>query len=260
MTVAVVGAGLIGTSVALAAERADPGGRVVMLDRGDSLDATGEADLVVLATPVDVILDLIGGQAERLRGRIVTDVGSTKRAIVTAAIQAGLTHFVGGHPMAGAATTGPSAARADLFDGRPWFLVPHGAAPEAVTRVRDWVSSLGARVVAFDDDGTAHDRVMAAVSHVPQVASSVLMRVIGEAVGVEGLQWAGQGCRDATRLADSAASVWEGILRTNAREIRPLLLALAEQLEDAAGALEDPSATERLFSAANRHRRTIGNA
>jgi prephenate dehydrogenase len=228
-----------------------------MLDRGDSLDPIADAGLVVLATPVDVILDLLRGHAERLRGRIVTDVGSTKRMIVAAARERGLERFVGGHPMAGSATAGAGDARGDLFDGRPWFLVPAGAAPEAHSRVHDFVSGLGARVVTFDDDGTAHDRVMAAVSHLPQVAASVLMNVIGEARSSNDLQWAGQGCRDATRLADSPSSVWRGILGTNAAELRPLLLELAEQLRCAADALEDRPAIDRLFSAANRHRRSI---
>jgi prephenate dehydrogenase len=260
MTVAIVGAGLIGTSVALAVRRGDADARVVMLDRGDSLDALAAASLVVLATPVDVILELLRSQTARLRGRVVTDVGSTKRAIVAAARQAGLVDFVGGHPMAGVATTGPAAARADLFDDRPWFLVPHGATQETVQRVHAFVRGLGARVVTVDDDGATHDRVMAAVSHAPQVAASVLMNVIGEAVGPNGLQWAGQGCRDTTRLAASSASVWRGILSTNAVEVQPLLLELADQLRGIAETLDDRSAVERLFAAANRHRRSIGDS
>jgi prephenate dehydrogenase len=256
MNVAIVGAGLIGTSVALAARRGNPDTHVVTLDRGDSLGALASADLVVLATPVDVILDLLHSTRE-LRDLVVTDVGSTKRAIVAAARETGLIHFVGGHPMAGAATTGPAAARADLFDDRPWFLVPHGAPPQAVGRVRDFVTTLGARPVIFDDDGSVHDQVSAALSHVPQVAATVLMKVIGEAVGADGMQWAGQGCRDMTRLAASPPSVWEAILATNRDEVRPLLRQVADELTAIADRLDDTETVRRVFDAARAHRRAL---
>jgi prephenate dehydrogenase len=258
LTVAIVGAGLIGTSVALAARRADAEARVVTLDRGDSLDGATGADLVVLATPVEVIIDLLA--SNRFRDAVITDVGSTKRLIVTAAREAGLSQFVGGHPMAGAASTGPAAARADLFDRRPWFLVPHGAGGDAVTRVREFVSSLGARLVTFDDDGAEHDRLMAAVSHLPQVTASALMKVVGEAAGAGGLQWAGQGLADTTRLSASAASVWRSILATNAAELRPLLHRLAAELTTMADGLDDAAVVQQLFDAAGAYRRALDAA
>jgi prephenate dehydrogenase len=257
MTVAVVGAGLIGTSVALAVRRRQPEARVIMLDRGDSFEAIAGADLVVLAAPVGVIIHLLETESDRLRDRVVTDVGSTKRAIVRAAREVGLSHFVGGHPMAGAAASGPGAARGDLFDGRPWFLVPRGALPDATARVREFVTLLGAHAVMFDDDGAAHDRLMAAVSHLPQVTASSLMALVGDAVGSDGLAWAGAGLRDTTRLAASASSIWRDVLATNADEVRPLLLALADALRDLAGRLDDDAAVDRLFASANRHRASL---
>jgi prephenate dehydrogenase len=257
LTVAIVGAGLIGTSVALAARRADAGARVVTLDRGDSLDGAAGADLVVLATPVEVIIDLLDIASHRFPDVVITDVGSTKRLIVTAAREAGLSQFVGGHPMAGAASTGPAAARADLFDGRPWFLVPHGAGGDAVTRVREFVGSLGARPVTFDDDGAEHDRLMAAVSHLPQVTASALMKVVGEAAGTAGLQWAGEGLNDTTRLSAGAASVWRSILVTNAAELRPLLHRLAAELTTMANGLDDEAVVQQLFEAAGAYRRAL---
>ena len=255
--IAIVGPGLIGTSVALAARRADPDTRVLTLDRGDSLDTIAGADLVVLATPVEVIIDLLRNAAHRFRDLVVTDVGSTKRAIVAAARESGVSHFVGGHPMAGATTAGPATARADLFDGRPWFLVPSAASPQATARVQEFVTGLGARVTRFDDDGTAHDRIMAAVSHLPQVVAAALMKIAGEAVGPEGLRWAGPGCRDTTRLAASSASMWESVLATKADQLRPLLQQLAGELAGMAERLDDAEAVRRLFEAANRQRRAL---
>jgi prephenate dehydrogenase len=254
---AVVGSGLIGTSVALAARRAAPDARVVTLDRGDSLDAVEGVDVIVLAAPVDAILQLLSEHAMRFRHAVVTDVGSTKRQIVNAATTAGITHFVGGHPMAGAASAGPSDARADLFDRKPWFLVPHRAPLETVGRVRSFIEQLGAQPVVFDDDGAEHDRLMAAVSHLPQVTAVALMKIVGDAVGEDGLRWAGAGCRDTTRLAGSAASVWRSILATNAPSLGPLLLALADELTRLAAALEAPDAADRVFDAANVYRRLL---
>jgi prephenate dehydrogenase len=258
MTVAIIGAGLIGTSVALAARRADAESKILTLDRGDSLDGIAGADLVILATPVDVILNLISDQAARFREVVVTDVGSTKRAIVTAARDAGLTRFVGGHPMAGDASSGPEAARADLFDGRAWFLVPYGARTTAIARVSEFIGSLRARPVVFEDDGAEHDQVMAAVSHLPQVTASALMKVVGDAVGLDGLRWAGQGLRDTTRLSSSPASVWHGILATNAAELRPLLRQLASDLALFADHLDDPAVVQQLFDRAAATRRALG--
>lgn len=257
MTVGIVGAGLIGTSVALAARRANPAARIVSIDRGEPLVSVAGADLVVLATPVDVILDLVRHHSGAFGDAVITDVGSTKRAIVQAARSAGLTSFVGGHPMAGAASSGPSGARADLFERRPWFLMPHGAAPDAVSTVRAFVERLGAQAVTFDDDGWEHDRLMAAVSHLPQIAATVLMRVVGDAAGADGLAFAGNGCRDTTRLAGSSAAIWEGVLATNKAALEPLLLAMADQLRDAARALDDGDRVRELFNQANQYRITL---
>lgn len=257
MKLAIVGAGLIGTSVSLAARRADPATDVVVLDRGDSLEPAANADLIVLAAPVDVILELLRGAAASLRHAIVTDVGSTKRLIVETAAAAHIPRFVGGHPMAGAAASGPTEARADLFERKPWFLVPHLAPAEAVDRVRAFVEQLGARPVVCDDDGSEHDRVLAAVSHLPQVVASILMKVVGDAVGEEGLRWAGAGCRDTTRLAASASSVWQSILATNAEALRPLIQTFAEELRRFGGALDTADATPRLMDAANEYRRLL---
>lgn len=254
MKLAVVGPGLIGTSVALAARRAWPDARLIEIDRGQSLERAAGAELVVLATPVDVIIDFLREQSTRFGDAVILDTGSTKRAIVAAARKAGLGNFVGGHPMAGAASSGPRDARPDLFDDKPWFLVPHGASAQSLSRAQTFVESLGARPVVLTDDGTEHDRVMAAVSHLPQAVACALMVAIGNAAGKRGLQWAGAGLRDTTRLAASSASMWESILATNARELHPLLTSLADALRELANHLDDPKAVRLLFETANRYR------
>jgi prephenate dehydrogenase len=270
MQIAIVGPGLIGRSIALATQRGSgpkdrgpglqpgqaPSTQITEIDRGDSLAPLQTADLVVLATPVDVILRTIHDHHDLLRPSVVVDVGSTKRAIVAAARDAGLTGFVGGHPMAGAATSGPAEARADLFDDRPFFLVRGDANARAWDTVQAFVRRLGARPVVATDDGEEHDRIMAAVSHLPQVVASALMVTAAEAAGSH-LDWAGSGLRDTTRLAESAPHVWQSILDTNADEVAPLLRAVAAQLEALADHLGDGRSAGELLGAARRARATL---
>ncbi len=180
---------------------------------------------------------------------LVIDTGSTKREIMAAAAQAGIPHFVGGHPMAGGTTL--ADARADLFDGRAWFLT-NPDSPEAVQRAAKFVEALGATPVVLPDRGEEHDRLMAAVSHLPQVTATMLMAIVARAVGPDNLHWAGGGLRDTTRLAASQADVWQSILASNRQELRPLLKQLASELAAFADRLDDPDAVTKLFDEANR--------
>ena len=249
---AVIGPGLIGTSVALAAARRWPGIAVRFVDVGDPLERVGDSQVVVLAMPVDAIITALPRLAAIVdRQALVVDTGSTKRAVMAAAAATGLSQFVGGHPMAGGTTTGPSAARADLFDGRVWFLA-NPDAPAAVQRAVEFVEALGARPVVLADRGDDHDRLMAAVSHLPQVVASALMVTVTRAVGEDGLQWAGQGLRDTTRLAGSTADVWGSIVATNSQEIRPLLRLMAAELVQLSERLDDRDAVRAFFDEASR--------
>lgn len=248
----VVGPGLIGTSVALAAARRWPGLAVRLVGRADPLEVVGDANVVVLAAPVDAIIATLPKLAPLvLPDSLVIDTGGTKHAVMRAAADAGLPQFVGGHPMAGGTGAGPAEARADLFDSRLWFL-SNSDAPDAVRRATQFVEALGARAVLLSDHGQEHDRIMAAVSHLPQVTASALMAVVARAVGPDHLQWAGAGLRDTTRLAASSAEAWESVLATNSAEIRPLLTRLAADLTLLADRLEDRAAIRRFFDEAAR--------
>jgi prephenate dehydrogenase len=210
------------------------------------------ADAIVLAAPVDAILALLPRlPALTGRARVITDTGSTKQAIAAAAADAGLTSFVPGHPMAGGTSSGPGQARADLFDGRPWLLFSRSASPQALAAATRFVGDLGADVITLADDGSEHDRLMAAISHLPQVVATLLAARVGDAVGQTGLRFAGGGLRDMTRLAASQASVWAPILATNAGALAPLLRALAADLEQAAAELDDRASIERRFARAH---------
>lgn len=247
---AIVGPGLIGTSIGLAAKRRWPDLQVHTVDRNDPLSAIGDALVVVLSAPVDAILEAIPRLPQVVHpNALVIDTGSTKRAIMAAASTAKIRHFVGGHPMAGG--TSVADARADLFDGRAWFLT-NPDAPDAVRRAAKFVEALGATPVVLHDHGEEHDRLMAAVSHLPQVTATMLMTIVARAVGADNLRWAGSGLRDTTRLAASQADVWQSVLVSNRHELRPLLKHLASELASFADQLEDPAAIRKLFDEANR--------
>jgi prephenate dehydrogenase len=246
---AIVGPGLIGTSVALAAKRKWPDLVIRAVNKGQSLSAISNALVVVLAAPVDAILDAIPQLPLVIQpNALVIDTGSTKRAIMAAAAKARIQQFVGGHPMAGG--TSLADARADLFDGRPWFLT-NPDAPEAVRRATKFVEALGGKPVVLSDRGEEHDRLMAAISHLPQVTASMLMTIVARTVGVDNLQWSGAGLRDSTRLAASPAAMWLSVLASNKGELKPLLKYLAAELSTFADHLDDPEAVRKLFDEAN---------
>jgi prephenate dehydrogenase len=246
--IGIVGLGLIGGSVALAARQLWPASLVIAVDNKDVLETAmrlhaidvaaddpvvlAEVDLVILAAPIRQNIELLGELDEHVRQpAVVTDTGSTKRAIVAAArtLPPKFT-FIGGHPLGGSAKGGLENARPDLFKGRPWLLTPTGDNGDAFEKLTAFVKALGA--VPRSIDAAAHDRVLAFLSHLPQLTASALMHVVGETVGQDGLALAGRGLADTTRLASSPAEIWRDIAATNADEIGPALDELIALLQD----------------------------
>ena len=277
---AVVGFGLIGGSIALAARRNLPSLRIVAIDNdpavietalrtnladegGEALSLAEGSDLVVLGAPVLPNIAILRSMADRIRGdALVTDVGSTKIETVEAArAMPARIRFVGGHPVAGAATGGVENVRRDLFHGRPWILTPLPEDDPQPTRRTDleaietFVRHLGAEPCRLTP--AEHDRLMAYVSHLPQLAVSALMHVVGEKVGHDGLLLAGNGLRDSTRLASSPAGTWRDIAATNAPAINvaldDLIAALQRLKQDGSG-----DELTRLFDSAGRWKGFLG--
>ena len=276
-TIAIVGLGLIGGSFALAARRAGIARKITGYDTGGAVEYAlshniidevessfydgkeSEADLVYLATPVRAIIDFLRTRATLLkRGSVVTDAGSTKREVFVAARQS-LTkevYFIGGHPMAGSQRTGIESADADLFINAPYAVVTDG---EGDLTDRDYSGALDAFLEVVRAIGSRpvlttparHDRVVARVSHMPQLLSTAL--AVAVAKKNEGRELAGAGFADMTRLAGSSWSIWEDICRTNADEISSALDEVIREIETIRGSLAEGrfSALAQAFDRAN---------
>ncbi|HUK69682.1 MAG TPA: prephenate dehydrogenase [Streptosporangiaceae bacterium] len=250
----VLGAGLMGTSVALAAR--EQGARVWLRDSdegaqrlaadlgaGEILPVAGlpegPVDLAVLAMPPRAVAPALASAQARDLARVYTDLASVKVLPLAQARKLGcdLATYVAGHPLAGRERSGPAAARADLFLGRPWALCPlPQTAPDALAAVRAFVHACGAEPAEVD--AARHDRFVALVSHLPQLVSAAMAaRLNGAEQGALGL--AGQGLRDVTRIAAGDARLWTSILTANAEPVASLLDATAADLAAAAEALRE---------------------
>jgi prephenate dehydrogenase len=269
--IAIVGLGLIGGSIALAVRERWPAVRIVAIDRppviahalgsgaidrgAESVSGIRQADLVILAAPVRQNVAWLETLATELpESTIVTDVGGTKRDIVAAARALPLSRrFVGGHPIGGAERGGFGFARPDLFRGRPWIFTPHGAAAESMLdRLFALVAGVGARPLALDAE--QHDRVMAYLSHLPQLTASALMATVGAAAGADGLKLAGRGLVDTTRLASSPPDTWRDVCAANADVLADALDALIARLAELRADLRSDTAVTRMFADAARWR------
>lgn len=256
-SVAIVGVGLIGGSFALALRKAGFQGRVIgvsssvtiekarargVIDEASPLqDAAIRADLIYLAQPIQQILEtlgLLGSHAKK--GTLITDAGSTKALICERAADAiQRAKFVGGHPMAGKESRGVEEADADLFRGRPYVLTAREP------QFEKWIEAIGARVVILD--ASEHDRLVALVSHLPQLLSTALAGVIGEQPGAAKV--AGPAAGDLTRLALSPYDIWRDIFATNAVSIDAALGTFIARLESLRVQLRSPE-MERVFDKA----------
>jgi prephenate dehydrogenase len=247
MRIGVIGVGLIGGSVALATRERldaevlayDADGAALQtavargaVDRacGSVADACGDAEAVFVAVPVGALVPVVSEVLEAAREDcVVTDVGSTKRAVVAAHDDP---RFVGGHPLAGAESSGVEHARADLFDGATWYLTPTERSSGVLyERLHRLLHGLGARPAAIDAE--THDTILATVSHLPHVLANVLVAQAARALsdGGERMPASGPSFRDATRVAGASSTIWTDIYMSNSD-------ALGAQLDDTIARLQ----------------------
>ncbi len=275
MRVAVLGVGLIGGSIGLAAaERlgatvtgyddsqqaiAKALARGVVQSSGATIaDAVADAQAVFVAVPVGVLPDVVSQALDTApTDCVVTDVGSTKRVVVASH---GDPRFVGGHPLAGAETAGVDHARADLFEGATWYLTP-GSATSGVLyeRLHRLLHGFGAQPSAID--AATHDRILATVSHLPHVLANVLVSQAAGALerGHERLPATGPSFRDATRVAGAPSSIWTDIYLSNSDALTAELDATIERLGSIRAALAagDGDTIERWNEGAGEDRKRL---
>jgi prephenate dehydrogenase len=251
--VRVVGSGLLGTSIGLGLTAVgvdvlladvSPSALALAVDygAGRAAEPGDRTAFVVVAVPPDRVAQVVAEELAAYPDALVTDVASVKAAPLDALRAAGadLARYLGSHPMAGRERTGPLAARADLFLGRPWVITPHATTTtEQVVALEGLALDLGATPVRLEAE--RHDEAVALVSHAPQlVASLVAARLLVASPPALGL--AGQGVRDVTRIAASDPALWVQILSANAAQVRPVLAALRDDLDAVLTALAAPSA------------------
>ena len=262
MNITVIGAGLIGTSIALALREheakvwltdQDPAAARLAADlgAGQPLPATPTelADVAVIAVPPAAVAPTLAEAQTRNLAHAYTDVASVKQVPVTQARNQGcdLTRYVPGHPLAGREKHGPAAARADLFLGRTWALCPLPETSEAAIQVvTDLVRACGA--VPVRTDPAAHDRWVALISHAPHLVAAAMAARLEETPG-PALDLAGQGLRDVTRIAAGDTSLWTQILSANAAPVAEVLAAVAADLAEAARTLADSDDPEKGVAA-----------
>lgn len=247
--VEIVGVGLLGASIALACRRV--GLEVLLTDPSEEHLRTASGlgagrvrvpgdrpQLVVVAVPPSLLGQCISEalSATAPYGAVVTDVGSIKTLPLAAVADLpGVERYVGSHPMAGSERSGPLAASAALFDGRPWAITPHPASsPDAVDLVSELAHVCGAVAVRLSPQ--EHDRAVARTSHVPHLLASLAAGRLAEAPG-DHLALSGQGVRDVTRVAAGDPSLYGQIVAGNAEAVVSLLSEVREQLDLMIGAV-----------------------
>lgn len=245
MKLAVVGTGLIGASIGLAARERlgatvagvdpEPGAALARgaIDEAVTLaEALDGADAAFVAVPVPVLPEIAAAVLAAAGPQcVVTDVGSVKSPVVAAVDDE---RFVGGHPLAGSEQGGAAGARADMFDGAPWFLTPtRTTSGIQLERLHRLLSGLGARPSVIEAE--AHDQAMATVSHLPHVLANVLVALTGESG--DGWASAGPSFRDATRVAGANPELWAGIYASNAGALGAAIERTIAALSDVRGRL-----------------------
>lgn len=279
MRIAVIGVGLIGGSIGLAAKENLPGVTVSGYDpqagvaskaveigaideaAGSVAAAAKDAEACFVACPVRDLPDVVAQTLAAAPAEcVVTDVGSTKKLVVDSVPAESAARFVGGHPLAGAETSGVENARADLFQGATWYLTPtresSGVLYERLHRV---LAGIGARCVAIDAE--AHDRLMATVSHLPHVLANVLVAQAAQTLAEEDerLPATGPSFRDVTRVAGSNPALWSDIFLANREAIAAEVDEHVRRLEDVSAALKsgDRGAVDSWIAEARANRQRL---
>ena len=282
--IAIIGVGLIGASIALAARRAGLARSITgcEIDSGkageieklglvdhvttDAVDAVRDADLVVMAVPVGILGQLAAQIVPAMKpGAVLTDTGSTKRSVLRDVNPhiTGDIHWLPSHPLAGTEHSGPAAGFAELFEGRYWLVLPGDVPEEEVVRFESFVTGMGSVSERMDAD--YHDKVLALTSHLPHL---IAYTIVGTAVDLESqlkndvIRFSASGFRDFTRIAASDPVMWRDVFINNDEAVLEMLQRFSEDLSYLQRAIRwgEKDKLETLFSRTREIRRSIIDA
>ena len=271
--IAIIGPGVLGSSIALAMRKKQPGAKIAVWARrseaadevrekniadiaSTNLDAVVEgADVIILCVPIGAMTPL----AEKIAllsapGTLITDVGSVKLPVVESLsrIFRERGQFIGSHPMAGSEQTGIDAARADLFEGAACIITPEkNSAPHAVDALGKFWSLLGCRTSVLAPD--VHDEVVAYVSHLPHLLAATLVNLVCEQ-NEDSLNFCGNGFRDTTRVASGPPEMWTEIFKGNRGQVKKSVEEMIGKLQQVVGLLDDDAAMNRFLADAKNRR------
>ena len=282
--IAIIGVGLIGASIALAARRAGLAASVTgceidsakageieklgLVDHvtTDAVAAVQDADLVVMAVPVGALGPLAAQIVPAMKpGAVLTDTGSTKRSVLCDVDPhiSGDIHWIPSHPLAGTEHSGPAAGFAELFDGRYWLVLPREVPEDEVVRFESFVTGMGSVSERMDAD--YHDKVLALTSHLPHL---IAYTIVGTAVDLESqlkndvIRFSASGFRDFTRIAASDPVMWRDVFINNDEAVLEMLQRFSEDLSYLQRAIRwgEKDKLETLFSRTREIRRSIIDA
>ena len=282
--IAIIGVGLIGASIALAARRAGLAASVTgceidsakageieklgLVDHvtTDAVAAVQDADLVVMAVPVGALGPLAAQIVPAMKpGAVLTDTGSTQRSVLRDVDPhiSGDIHWIPSHPLAGTEHSGPAAGFAELFDGRYWLVLPREVPEDKVVRFENFVTGMGSVSERMDAD--YHDKVLALTSHLPHL---IAYTIVGTAVDLESqlkndvIRFSASGFRDFTRIAASDPVMWRDVFINNDEAVLEMLQRFSEDLSYLQRAIRwgEKDKLETLFSRTREIRRSIVDA
>jgi prephenate dehydrogenase len=273
---AIIGPGLLGGSIAMAARGKNPGAHISVWARREEAAADARkrgiadfvstdleavaagADVIVFCVPIGVMAPI----AEKMAGfvsreALITDVGSVKAPVVKSLgrIFSNRARFIGSHPMAGSEQAGIDAARADLFEGAVCIITPEEASPARdVEEVREFWAILGcqSRILSPEE----HDEVIALVSHLPHLIAATLVNLVC-AQNPNSLNFCGNGFRDTTRVASGPPAMWAEIFGGNREQVRKSMHAMIEKLQQVAGFMDDDAKMQEFLTDAKSRRDSL---
>ena len=263
--VKIVGSGLIGSSIGLALTAKgvevtmsdiDPAAQALAQDLMGGRASDLPVDLIIIASPVSTISQVIDEQLSQGLNCGFMDISSVKTnpLLQVSSSKLDKSNFLPTHPMAGREVGGAESARADLFNSRPWIVDPTRVNGDLLHLGREVIELCGGHVINMA--APTHDKAVALVSHLPQILSSLLAAQL-EGAPAEWLDLAGSGLRDTTRIAASSPQLWREIISANQEAIQPLIDKAIEDLQDLARKLRDPNVVEDFIKSGNRGRAMI---